>query len=292
MVDSVMTKLQQLGELADTLVIYTSDNGYLWGEHHLGGDYGLAAQKRYPYTESVRVPLFMRWDGHIQPGTSDARLTGTVDIVPTVLQAAGIRADYPLDGHSMLSSFTRTRILLEYWLDPGDASIPTWISVRTPSVQFVEYYDAFGAVTFREYYDLSNDPWELVNLLNDTNPANPDISQLVTWARGDASCAGTTETIRSPRTPVHDRHHPPVGAQCGICHVGQLGAVGSHDRTYAMMLRICWSDNDPPDSLDHAGITDPCTPCLMMSSIWSSVVLARNSCELSAGALTPSPFTP
>ena len=53
MVDTVMTRLQQLGELSDTLVIYTSDNGYLWGEHHLGGDYGLAAQKRYPYTDSV-----------------------------------------------------------------------------------------------------------------------------------------------------------------------------------------------------------------------------------------------
>ena len=201
MVDTVMTKVQQLGELSDTLVIYTSDNGYLWGEHRLGGDYGLAAQKRYPYTDSVRLPLFMRWDGHIQPGTSDARLTATVDIVPTVLQAAGIQADYPLDGYSMLSSFTRTRILLEYWLDPGDASIPTWISVRTPSVQFVEYYDAYGAVSFREYYDLSNDPWELVNLLNDGNPANPDISQLVAEVRGDASCVGNSEMSPLPANP-------------------------------------------------------------------------------------------
>ena len=71
MVDTVMTRVQQLGELSDTLVIYTSDNGYLWGEHHLGGDYGLAVQKRYPYTESVRLPLFIRWDGHVQPGTID-----------------------------------------------------------------------------------------------------------------------------------------------------------------------------------------------------------------------------
>ena len=95
-------------------MLYTSDNGYLWGEHHLGGDYGLAVQKRYPYTESVRVPLFMRWDGHIQPGTQPMlEPTATVDIVPTVLQAAGIQADYPLDGHSMLSTFSRTRILLE-----------------------------------------------------------------------------------------------------------------------------------------------------------------------------------
>ena len=143
----------------------------------------------------------MRWDGHIQSGTSDARLTATVDIVPTVLEAAGIQADYPLDGHSMLSGFSRTRILLEYWLDPGDASVPTWISLRTPDVQFVEYYDAYGAVSFREYYDLINDPWQLVNLLHDTNPSDPDITQLVTLVRSDAACVGNTEMNPVPAHP-------------------------------------------------------------------------------------------
>ncbi len=203
MVDTVMTKVQQLGELTDTLVIYTSDNGYLWGEHRLGGDYGLAAQKRYPYTDSVQVAVL-----HAMGWTHPARhqrchgSPATVDIVPTVLQAAGIQADYPLDGHSLLSSFSRTRILLEYWLDPGDASIPTWISLRTPSVQFVEYYDAYGNVSFREYYDLANDPWELVNLLNDTQPDRSRISrQLVTQVRNDAVCVGNTEMNPVPANP-------------------------------------------------------------------------------------------
>jgi arylsulfatase A-like enzyme len=201
MVGTVMTRVQQLGELANTLVMYTSDNGYVWGEHHLGGDYGTAGQKRYPYTESAKLPFLIRWDGHVQPGTTDTRLTSTVDIVPTVLQAAGVTADYPLDGHSLTSTFTRSRLLLEYWLDPGDASIPTWISLRTPTVQFVEYYDANGNVTFREYYDLQNDPWELVNLLNDGNPANPNITQLVSQVRADALCVGTSETSPMPAVP-------------------------------------------------------------------------------------------
>ena len=65
----------------------------------------------------------------------------------------------------------------------------------------MEYYDAFGAVSFREYYDLSNDPWELVNLLNDANPTNPDISQLVTQVRRDASCVGNTEMSPLPANP-------------------------------------------------------------------------------------------
>ena len=71
MVGTVMTRLQTLGELSNTLVIYTSDNGYVWGEHRLGGDYGLAAQKRYPYTESVRLPLYVRWDGKVPAGSTD-----------------------------------------------------------------------------------------------------------------------------------------------------------------------------------------------------------------------------
>jgi arylsulfatase A-like enzyme len=196
-----MTRLQQLGELSDTLVIYTSDNGYVWAEHRLGGDYGTAGQKRYPYTESVELPFFLRWDGHVQAGTTNQRLAATVDIVPTVLQAAGIAADYPLDGHSLLSGHTRSRILLEYWLDPGDASIPTWVSVRTPTVQFVEYYDAVGNVAFREYYDLTTDPWQLVNLLNDGVPSNPDLAALILQARTDATCAGTVETVPVPATP-------------------------------------------------------------------------------------------
>jgi arylsulfatase A-like enzyme len=201
MVDDVMTRTEQLGELSNTLVIYTSDNGYVWGEHRLGGDYLTAGQKRYPYTESVKVPFFLRWDGHIPAGTTDARLTGTVDIVPTVLQAAGLQADYSLDGYSLLSTYSRARILLEYWLDPGDASIPTWVSIRSSDYQFVEYYDTFGAVAFREYYDLASDPWQLVNLLNDGVPTDPDIAALVAAVRSDATCAGNTLMVPPPADP-------------------------------------------------------------------------------------------
>ena len=201
MVGTVMTRLQTLGELSNTLVVYTSDNGYVWGEHRLGGDYGLAAQKRYPYTESVQLPLYVRWDGKVSAGSTDARLSGTVDLAATVLKAAGIAPDYALDGRSIISGAIRDRILLEYWLDPGDSSIPTWVSTRTNALQFVEYYDAGGAVTFREYYDLSTDRWQLVNLLNDGNPVNPDVSQLVTRVRSDATCSGTTETVPVPANP-------------------------------------------------------------------------------------------
>jgi arylsulfatase A-like enzyme len=192
MVDTVLTRLQQLGELSNTLVIYTSDNGYLWSDHHLGGDYGTAAQKRYPYEASVKLPFLMRWDGHVAAGATDQRLAGMVDIAATVLDAAGVVPSYHLDGYSLLTDHARTRIVLEYWLDPGDASIPTWVSVRTQDVMYVEYYDATGGVTFREYYALANDPWELVNLLNDGVPSDPDTTQLHSQVVAGATCQGTT----------------------------------------------------------------------------------------------------
>jgi arylsulfatase A-like enzyme len=201
MVDTVMTRLQQLGELSDTLVIYTSDNGYLWSEHHLGGDYGTAAQKRYPYAASVKIPFLIRWDGHVTAGSTDQRLAGMIDIVPTVLDAAGVTPDYAVDGYSLLTTHARARIILEYWLDPGDATIPTWVSVRTANLMFVEYYDALGNVSFREYYDLAADPWELINLLNDGDPANPDIGQLQEYVTNGATCAGSTESTPMPPNP-------------------------------------------------------------------------------------------
>jgi arylsulfatase A-like enzyme len=201
LVGAVMTRLRDLAELPDTLVIYTSDNGYVWGDHRLGGDHGTAGQKRFPYTASVKVPFFLRWDGHVAAGTTDARLAGMVDVVPTVLDAAGLDPDYALDGHSLLSAYARGRILLEYWHDPGAPGIPAWISLRTRGFQFIEWYDPDGSVSFREYYDLMSDPWQLVNLLNDGDPTNPGIGPIVTQARRDATCVGTTDMSPAPANP-------------------------------------------------------------------------------------------
>lgn len=201
MVDMVMTRLQQLGELSNTLVIFTSDNGYIWSDHHLGGDYGLAVQKRYPYEASVKLPFLMRWDGHVTAGSTDQRLAGMVDIVPTVLDAADVVPDYLVDGYSLVSGSLRSRIVLEYWLDPGDATIPTWVSVRTRTVMYVEYYDAVGATVFREYYDLAADPWENVNLLNDGNPSNPDTSAVQAQVATGAVCEGNTMTTPPVANP-------------------------------------------------------------------------------------------
>ena len=192
MVGRVFETLRSLGEDRRTLAIFISDNGYTWAEHGLGGDGHTGGQKRVPYTQSTQVPFDLRWPGHVAAGSNDNRITGTVDIAPTVLEAADIAPDPakpPLDGRSLLSDERREHIVLEYW---RESWIPTWASLRNKKYQYVEYYNESGERIFREYYNLARDPWQLRNLLHDSNPAGPKVAALSTRLRRDRHCEGTS----------------------------------------------------------------------------------------------------
>jgi arylsulfatase A-like enzyme len=185
LIGRMFTQLESLGELSSTLVIFTSDNGYLWGEH------GLDQWKHFPYTPSVQVPLLIRWPGHLAPGSTDGRLAANIDLVPTILDATGVSPTLvaPLDGRSLLDVWDRDHLLIEYWLDGNDPEIPRWNSYRSREVQYVEWLKD-GAVTFREYYDLRADPWQLTNLLADGDPSNPDVSAIQSTLLRDTTCVG------------------------------------------------------------------------------------------------------
>jgi arylsulfatase A-like enzyme len=189
-VDRLMRHLQATGELANTLVIFTSDNGYLLGEHK-------ATSKFLPYRKAVEVPFLVRWPGRVPAGAVDDRLVTHVDIAPTILAATGVsQAHATLDGRDILAGTTRQRALTEYWNDPNNnPNIPTWASIRTAAYQYTEYYDSAtpATVTFREYYNLQADPYQLVNLLADGVPANdPDTVPLSQTLQAARQCAGTS----------------------------------------------------------------------------------------------------
>lgn len=187
MVDRVFAQLEASGELENTLAFFLSDNGYLWGEH---GSVG----KRLPYTDSVGIPLRIMWPGHFSSGTRDDRLVATIDLAPTILEAAGLPGAETMDGHSLLdSSFSRDRILLEHWLR-AKRTTPDWASFYSLDSQYVEYYltDRF-VVEFREYYDLTTDPYELLNMLGDDDMSNdPDTTALSLDLAKAVRCQGTT----------------------------------------------------------------------------------------------------
>ena len=187
LVKKVAATLRRTDETRDTLAFFVSDNGYLWGEH------GVKA-KGTPYSAGVHVPLLARWPGHIEEGTADGRITAIIDVAPTILDAVGLEpdADEPMDGRSLLDrTWTRPRLLLEYWRWKGSTA-PPWASIWARHYQYTEYYDGAGEITFREYYDLDDDPWQLDNLLHDGRPANdPDVGPLHDRLTADRSCVGT-----------------------------------------------------------------------------------------------------
>lgn len=174
-VADVMQMLDELGE-DNTLAFFTSDNGYLWGQHGLLGTF---LSKGNPYWESVNVPMLMRWPGQVEAGTTDGRLVGLLDIAPTIYEATGVRGP-SMDGRSLLGDDSREWILNEFWQKEGAhrSTVPDWTAMRTADFSYVEYL-VEGKVVFREYYDLASDPYELENLLGDSDPSNdPDIRSL------------------------------------------------------------------------------------------------------------------
>jgi len=136
------------------------------------------------------------------------RLIGTEDYLPTYLDAAGYTPPvlrYPLDGLSFLPGRpTRGEKLLEFGpilrTSPkgyqGHRGIPTWLSLRTKTWQYIEFFEKGNNTTlqWREYYDLTNDPWELNNLLYDKNSKtltnSPDVAAIAARLHKAATCAG------------------------------------------------------------------------------------------------------
>lgn len=189
MVTRLSAELRRNGE-QNTISIFISDNGFLWGEHGFIG-------KTVPYTSSVKVPMFIRWPGVIAGGTVDRRLVANIDLMPTLLRAVGVEpaADEAIDGRPLFdatgaeTTWARDRILLEYWCVQPQQGCHRWASTRTPTYQFTEYYNDEGTVHFREYYDLVKDPWQLTNLFRDRVSGNsPRIAPLRNQLAADRTC--------------------------------------------------------------------------------------------------------
>lgn len=189
--DATMRLLSDRGVLADTMVIFSADNGFMWSDHG-------RTEKFVPYEPSVRTPLYLRWPGQIAAGSATTRLASYVDLLPTMLAAAGVTLPAgapPLDGESLLTATRRTTAYAEYFKDPANGSVPTWKMIRTATVKYIHTYDTAGAVSFREYYDLTADPQENTNLLADGTATNdPPASELAALAarlNALGSCSGS-----------------------------------------------------------------------------------------------------
>ena len=159
-VKQIVETLKQRHELDNTVIFYTSDNGFLWGEHRLGG-------KIWPYEESTHVPLVVRTPWATGAAVNNEPILN-IDLAPTISAFAGIDPPKREDGVSFVP-FLRGRtirswrkaFLVEY-LGGSQLKVggpPPYYAIHTRRYLYVEYMNGW-----RELYDLRKDPWELDNV--------------------------------------------------------------------------------------------------------------------------------
>ncbi|WP_232542421.1 sulfatase-like hydrolase/transferase [Nocardia bovistercoris] len=214
MVAGIVETLARTGELDNTYLLFTSDNGYSLGAHRL-------TQKMAPYEESMRVPLVVAGPG-IAPGRSDA-MALSIDLAPTVLDWAGVAAPGPVDGRSLApvlrgeTGSWRSDFAAEYG-GPGAGGrdgiaqeqvpgtdtpriyaldMPSWSAVRTSRYLYVRWYERERPLAEREYelYDLVSDPYQLTNLVKtaEGRAAHADlVADLDRRLEELTTCAGAT----------------------------------------------------------------------------------------------------
>lgn len=153
LVERLVRVLSETGQLGRTVIVFTSDNGFLLGEHRIPD------QKYYPYEESIRVPLLIRGGGFPAGAVAD-QLVSNVDLAPTIVALAGARAGLEMDGRPLLPLALdprqgKDRTLLVEGVGSG-SSKPSFQAVRDGRWLYVEY-----STGGRELYDLQSDPFEL-----------------------------------------------------------------------------------------------------------------------------------
>jgi arylsulfatase A-like enzyme len=159
-VGRVLEALDKTGLAQNTLVIYTSDQGFFLGDHGL-------YDKRFMYEESIRMPFLVRWPARIKPGTRSDALSLNVDFAPTFLDAAGVAVPPDMQGRSLVPALTgrtpadwRTSMYYRYYHDPGDHNTRAHYGVRTRTHKLIHFWKKDQW----ELFDLVNDPHELHNL--------------------------------------------------------------------------------------------------------------------------------
>jgi N-acetylglucosamine-6-sulfatase len=155
-VQRVVSELEWTGELENTLILFTSDNGFMHGEHRI------STGKVVLYEPSIRVPLIMAGPG-VPSGQHRSQLVSNADLSPTILDAAGGFAGLPQDGRSL---FPLLRDPGLQWgrdlLIEGRSIDQDFNGLRTPRYMYARYRNGT-----REMYDLYRDPDELDNLSRD-----------------------------------------------------------------------------------------------------------------------------
>jgi arylsulfatase A-like enzyme len=168
-VGEVLDYLDKNGLTENTVVVYTSDQGFYLGEHGW-------FDKRFMYEESFRTPLVVRYPKEIKPGTVITQMVQNLDYAPTFLNYAGVKSDKAMQGESFRNLMNgksmkwRNAIYYHYYEYPAEHAVKRHFGVRTERYKLIHfYYD----VDEWELFDLEKDPHEMKSVYND--PAYAEI---------------------------------------------------------------------------------------------------------------------
>jgi N-acetylglucosamine-6-sulfatase len=172
----VLKTLEDMGELENTVIIYSSDNGYFMGEHGYW-------DKRIAYESAMRIPMLIRYPKMIKPGTVIDKIGLNIDLAPTILELAGAKIPDYMQGKSMVKLLKneskdvdwRTSFMFEYYVDDAyPYAGPNMLAIRSDKYKLV---DSFLENDIDELYDLEKDPGEMKNLIN--NPKYQKIEKML-----------------------------------------------------------------------------------------------------------------
>jgi N-acetylglucosamine-6-sulfatase len=164
-VGDIMKALEETNQLNNTVIVFTSDNGYFYGEH------GLSVERRLAYEESIRMPLLIRYPRAVKAGTVRDEFALNIDLAPTLLELADVPAPTMVEGRSLVpllkgaSSDWRKSFLIEYYSDKVFPRIRQmgYKAVRNERWKYIHYFELEG---MDELYDLKTDPYEMRNIIN------------------------------------------------------------------------------------------------------------------------------
>lgn len=182
------------GLAGNTVVVFTSDNGYYWNEHDTN-------DKRSAYEESIRIPLLVRYPGIIPAGSVRDEIVLNIDVAPTFLDIAGLevpadmdgRSFYPISQGQMVPDW-RENFLYEFFLNAG-SSVPDIVALRTKTAKLVTYP---GRPWWNEMFDLVNDPYETTNIIDSTESGHSELlAKLTAEFDAEARRVGLTMNIET-----------------------------------------------------------------------------------------------
>jgi arylsulfatase A-like enzyme len=200
-VGRLLEYLSSHGLTDNTIVIYTSDQGFFLGDHGW-------FDKRWMYEEALRMPLIVRYPGHIAPGSLCDRLVQNVDFAPTMLDFAGATPAPSMQGVSArpllegrVPEDWRESVYYHYYEEGSEHHVAAHCGVRTARYKLLRFYSEVQAW---EFYDLEKDPHELKNVYDD--PSYSDTvaelkEQLRRYQTEYGDSLDTPKTAPGPGTP-------------------------------------------------------------------------------------------